>query len=378
MKILYCIYGLFNSGGMERVLSIKANYMADILGYNVHIVTTNQKGRKPFFDFSPLIMMHDLGINYAEENVNSIHKKILPFPYKLYKHRLALEKLLMKIQPDVTISMFGNEMFFLADIKDKSKKIIEAHFSKFHRLQLGRKGIFKIADIMRDRINTQLCKKYDKLVILTEEDKTYWTEFTNIEVIPNPSLLTANSTSDLTNKQVLAIGRYTHQKGFDLLIKAWSIINKKFPDWKLKIVGSGILYDTLTLQIRDENLENCIILKKTDSNKIIDEYLSSSIYALSSRYEGFPMVLLEAAACGIPVVAFKCKCGPKDIIEDGINGFLIEEENVIAFAEGLSKLMENPNLLKNMGYNISLTSQKFNIITIMDKWKKLFESVLIN
>lgn len=379
MKIVYCIYGTFNSGGMERVLSIKANYLVDKLGYDIHIVTTNQKDQSSFFQFSPLIKMHDLNVNYAGENQNSISKKILPFLFKLKEHKRKLKKLLFEIKPDITISMFGNDMFFLNDINDGSKKIIEAHFSRFHRLQLGRKGIFKLADIFRDKLNVNLCKKFDKFVVLTEEDKTYWKGFDNIEVIPNPCSFETNSCrADLKKKQVLAVGRYTYQKGFDLLIDIWEIVNKKKPDWTLKIIGNGVLHQELTEKIKEKRLEEVIVLKPAESEQIAKEYLSSSIYALSSRYEGFPMVLLEAAVCGLPIVAFECKCGPKDIIENGTNGFLIQEGDINAFANAIMELINNEDTRRKMGDNIYLTSNSFGVGSIMKKWQRLFEQGLIN
>lgn len=378
MKIVYCIYGTFNSGGMERVLSMKANYLAENLGYDIYIITTGQKNRKPFFPLSPKIKTHDLAINYAEENDNSVFRKILPFISKLIFHKKKLTEFLLKTQPDITISMFGNEMFFINNINDGSKKIIESHFNKFHRLQLGRKGIFKLADLIRDKFNTRLCKKFDKLILLTNEDKGYWKAFKNLEVISNPCMLKSANRANLLSKQVIAIGRYTYQKGFDLLIDSWSIIHKKHPEWILKIVGSGILYEELNEKINKLNLQSVIRLEKTQTDDILKEYLSSSIYALSSRYEGFPMVLLEASACGLPIVAFRCKCGPSDIIKNGFNGFLVEEGDIEDFANSINKLIDNEELRSNMGWNSYQTSLLYDIDSIMKNWILLFNNLLNN
>jgi len=370
------MYGTFNSGGMERVLSIKANYLAEQMGYDIYIVTTGQRNRKPFFNFSSKIKMYDLAINYAEEDDNSVSRKILPFISKLRLHKEKLTNFLFETKPDITISMFGNEMFFINSISDGSKKIIESHFNKFHRLQLGRKGIFRLADFVRDKFNSKLCKKFDKLIVLTNEDKEYWKGFNSVEVISNPCMLKSEDRADLFSKQIIAIGRYTYQKGFDQLIDIWNIIYKEHPDWKLKIVGNGILYEQLKGKINSFGLQGVIELEKTHTSNILNEYLSSSIYALSSRYEGFPMVLLEASECGLPIVAFKCKCGPSDIIDNGINGFLIEEGDIEGFAKAIKELIENKELREIMGKNSYQKSISFDIDNIMDKWVHLFKNLL--
>lgn len=377
MKIIYCMYGLYNSGGMERVLSIKANYLAEKLGYDVHIVTTNEKGRIPFYTLSSKIKLHDLSINYADENENTIAKKILPFPFKLYRHWRLLKTLLYHIKPDITISMFGNDIFLLPFIKDGSKKIIESHFSKYHRLQLNRNGIFKYCDIIRAKLDNFMCSFYDKVIVLTNEDKNNWKEKfrDKVIVIPNPCVLSVNRQAELDNKQVLAIGRLTPQKGFDILIDIWEIVHRNCPDWKLKIIGSGILYTQLIEQVHKKQLQNTITLQNVVSNNIAHEYLDSSIFALSSRYEGFPMVLLESAMCGLPVVAFSCKCGPKDIIENGINGFLIREGSISEFASSLITLINNEKLRKKLGSNLYKKSKEFSLSSIMNKWSVLFNDL---
>ena len=133
MKILYCIAGTYNSGGMERVLANKANWLVNH-GYEVTIVTTDQKGRRPFFSLDERIVCYDLGIGYEENNGKSFLNKLLRYPYKQYKHRKRLAALIKQIKPDITISMFCNDVSILPRIKDKSKKILEIHFSKFFYL----------------------------------------------------------------------------------------------------------------------------------------------------------------------------------------------------------------------------------------------------
>src|SRR5574344_1117230 len=184
MKILYCIAGTYNSGGMERVLANKANYLS-AHGYEIYIVTTDQQNRPSFFDLDKRITCLDLGINYASNNGRSFWLKLLQYPYKQLLHRFSLSKTLQTIRPDITISMFCNDVSFLPRIKDGSKKILEIHFSKFKKLQYGRKGLWRLADEWRTECEDWQVKRYDRFVVLTEEDKSYWGELDNIQVIPN-------------------------------------------------------------------------------------------------------------------------------------------------------------------------------------------------
>ena len=151
MKIVYCIAGTYNSGGMERVLANKANWFAH-QGHDVTIITTEQKGREPFFSLDKQITCHDLGIGYEENNGGTFLNKVLHYPFKQYRHRKRLTRLLEQIKPDITVSMFCNDVSFLPKIKDGSKKVLEIHFSKFKRLQYARKGLWRLADIYRNKL----------------------------------------------------------------------------------------------------------------------------------------------------------------------------------------------------------------------------------
>ena len=372
-RIVYCIAGTYNSGGMERVLANKANWLVNN-GYEVSIITTDQQGRQSFFAFDSRIRMYDLEINYEDNNGKSFLNKLIWYPYKQYKHKRRLKTLLLKLKADVVISMFCNEASILTKIKDGSKKVIEIHFSRFKRQQYGRQGIWRIADKLRSVNDLKIVSRYDRFVVLTEEDKGYWQNLDNLCVIPNARSFIVEKPIELDKHRVLAVGRYCHQKSFDRLLQAWKIVCDHTDGWTLRIVGDGEDIGMLQELINKLSLSNKVILGRPEVD-MESVYKEASILAMSSRYEGLPMVLLEAQAVGLPIVSFACKCGPKDVISDGIDGFLIPEGDINALAGGLMKLMDDKQLRVDMGRQAYLNSKRFDEAVIMDKWVDLFDSL---
>ena len=373
MKILYCIACTCHSGGMERVLTNKANYLARH-GYEIVVVTTDQRGAQPFFPLEPSIRSIDLGINYDENNGKSFLNKLLHYPFKQCRHKKRLKVVLMEERPDVTVSMFNNDAGFIPGIKDGSAKVLEIHFSKFKRLQYGRKGLWKLADRWRSKQDEKTVRKFDRFVVLTEEDKAYWGNLPNIMVIPNAISGIPAGTALLANKRVIAVGRYTFQKGFERLVDAWHLLASRFPDWNLVIIGDGEERPLLEQRIRSYGLERQVTLTRP-TQEIDKAYMEASILASSSRYEGLPMVLLEAQAFGLPTVAFQCKCGPKDIVSDGINGYLVPEGDIAGMAQRLEILMKDEALRKRMGLKAKESALRFNEEVIMKKWMYTFQTL---
>ena len=211
---------------------------------------------------------------------------------------------------------------------------------------------------------------------MTHEDKSYWGDLPNIMVIPNALTYSVGQPAPLNNKKVIAIGRYNYQKGFDYLIDAWAVIHRSQPEWKLDIIGDGEWLNRLQRQIDQHKLNHCIRLKSATSH-IEDEYRQASLLVMSSRYEGLPMVLLEAQSFGLPIVSFACKCGPKDVITEGEDGFLVPKGSISVLADRILKLMENEDLRKRMGETALKSSYRFMESAIMQRWEKLFDSLSI-
>jgi len=360
---------------MERVLANKANYLV-AQGYEVSIITTDQQQRKPYFSLNTAISLYDLGIDYTESNDQGVWKKIISYSIKQRLHKKRLTELLKDLKADVVVSMFDHDVSLLHRIQDGSKKVLEIHFSRFKRLQYSRKGIWRVVDFMHSRQDLRLAKQYDRFVVLTEEDRGYWGDLPNITVIPNANSFVPRCQVDVTMKRAIAVGRYDYQKGFDELITIWREVYKKQPDWKLDIFGHGPMEDQLLSQIRQLGLENVVRLCPPVKD-IEKEYCQSGFLVMTSRYEGLPMTLLEAQACGLPMVAYACKCGPSDLIQNDRNGFLVEEGDRETMVIRITELIESENLRTEMGLNAKKMSEKFSQEKVMQQWLELFNLLAI-
>lgn len=373
MRIIYCIAKTCASGGMERVLSIKANYLVRA-GYEVNIITTDQRGRDSFFSLDSRIKCYDLGINYEDNNGKSFFNKLSKYPFKQRIHKRRLNDLLTELKADIVISMFCNDAAFITDIRDGSKKILEIHFSKLKRLQYGRTGIWALADRYLSKVDEQIVRKFDRFVVLTEEDRSYWGKLPNIEVIANPLSYDSTLVSPLTSKRALAVGRLDYQKGFERLIEAWAEVHKIYPDWQLDIVGDGLWEERLRTQIQKLHLSKSVALLPP-TNGIEEYYLDASFLVMSSRYEGLPMVLLEAQSFGLPLISFACKCGPRDLITDGVNGYLVPEGDIDSLALRIIDMIGNRDQRELMGRSGKVNSARFTQNVIMKKWMDLFDVI---
>lgn len=377
MKIVYCIRATYNPGGMERVLLNKVSWLVKRMGWDVTIATTDQQGRQPFYPFPEEVRMVDLGIDYADDNDKNVFKKIVGYLRRRRIHKERLTALLMREKADIVVSLYPSESSFIPDIKDGSRKVLELHFCKFFRLQYGRGGLLGLIDRWRTRQDERIARKFDRFVVLTEEDKGYWGEMPNITVIPNAAVFVKNKRSDLTVKKVIVAGRLDYQKGFDRLIQAWEMVQRdgKFADWILNIFGQGEWHDMLEDMIVGKGLCDSLYINKP-TNGIWDEYVNSSILVMTSNYEGFGMVLVEAMACGVPTIAFDCKCGPRDIIDHGKNGLLVPDGDISGLAEAMMRLMADEEERRAMSRNALKVVDTYSEEAVMAKWIALFSNLI--
>lgn len=376
MKIIYCTHSTYNPGGMERVLLNKVTYLSALSGCDVSVVTTDQHQRPSFYPFPEKVRMTDLGINYSEDNDKGTWRKITGYLRKKKEHKRKLTALLEREKPDIVVSLYPSESSFIPEIKDGSKKVLELHFNKFFRLQYGRSGVIGWIDRWRTLQDERIVRRFDKFVVLTDEDKGYWGSLPNLEVIPNAAMTVGDRYSDVMNKRVIAVGRLDYQKGFDRLIRAWNIVqqNPAFQDWELDIFGQGEWQEMLQQMIYERNLQNTLHINRP-TNDIVDEYIQSSLIVMTSNYEGFGMVLVEAMACGVPAVAFDCKCGPKDIIKNGENGYLVTNGDIDGLAEAMMTLMRDEKKRKLFSQNARQVVDTYSEENVMARWISLFTAL---
>jgi glycosyltransferase involved in cell wall biosynthesis len=358
IKLLYITNGIAASAGLERVLSIKASYLVDKMNYEVHILSLNEDGIEPFYQFSKNINFHSI-------------------PYNgLLSYLKGIRKTVHKVAPDIiSVCDDGLKGFFVPIyLKKTCPMIYERHVSK-----VISNNDSNIISKIRTQISYRLMsiggKLYDKFIVLTEQNKLEWKNLSNIEVISNPLSFCPEKSSNLNNKKVILVGKLSFQKGQDLLINAWTIIAQKHPDWSLEIYGKKDNEDFYQKLIKQNGLENNISLYDPVSN-IEQKYLDSSIYVMSSRFEGFGMVLIEAMICGLPCVSFDCPYGPSDIIKNEEDGFLIPNGNIKELAEKIIFLIENKEERIRMGTNAKINVKRYLPENIVSQWDNLFSALL--
>ncbi|MBP3256399.1 MAG: glycosyltransferase family 4 protein [Bacteroidales bacterium] len=375
MKIVYCIASVYNPGGMERVLLNKVRYLVAKGGYEIAVVTTDQGGRPPFYAFPPEVKMVDLDVNYTHDNGGNPLKKIVGYLRRRRLHKERLNAFLMQEKADITVSLYPSESSFIPSLRDGSKKVLELHYCKFFRLQYGRSGLLGLADRFRTLQDGRIVRRFDRFVVLTREDAGYWGALPNLEVIPNAALAFPEVQRAPESHRVMAVGRLDYQKGFDRLLNAWALLPGALrAQWQLDIFGQGEWKEMLESQIKSLGIEASARLAGA-TRSVFEEYGKSAFLVMSSHYEGFPMVMIEAMGCGLPVVSFACLCGPRDIIEDGENGLLVEEGDIEGLAAAMQRLMEDDGLRAKMSARAVKVTEVYSEENVMKQWENLFKTL---
>jgi glycosyltransferase involved in cell wall biosynthesis len=369
MKVFFSTDQIYLHGGIEKVMADKANYFSDVMGYEVFILTAEQKGNPACYPLSKNIRHIDIGINYHREK-SYFHPANLA---KIPKHFFSSRKTIKNINPDVVISCnYAFDFYWLPFISKAIPKLKEYHSSRYfeHKARL-KSGFLKR---LKFHINDFIESKFTRLILLNPDEKAFYGS-DNLEVIPNPIAMSEKQ-ARLDKKRVIAAGRIAAVKGFDTLIHAWKLVSEKMPGWQLHIFGQGEkdyiaslqkLIDNFSLQ---DQIQICSAVP--DLQK---EMLESSIYAMTSHTECYPMVLLEAASVGLPVVAFDCPTGPRHIVKEGVSGFLVNDQDQKAFAEKMISLAQDEVLLKKMGGQSKEAALQFSDAVVMQQWVSLFDKL---
>lgn len=366
------------AGGVERVLTLKANYFAEHYGHDITIIITEGRDKPLFYPLSSKVKVVNLDINFEELWGCPFIRKVFIYLKKQREFRRKLKTELMRIRPDITISLLRREINFITSIPDGSHKIGELHVNRanYRNFEANDTNIFKrlFARFWMNNLVRHL-SRLDRFVVLTEEDFQSWGELDNVIVIPDPMSFRPTRFSRQEHKRVIAVGRYAYQKGFDLLLEAWSRIEKQCPEWEMAFYGMGerAPYEDLATKLGIDKTR-CHLNGSTED--IEKEYSESSLFVLSSRFEGFGMVIVEAMSCGLPVVSFACPCGPRYIINDGQDGLLVENGNVEQLSQSILSLIKDDDRRKQMGKTARINAQRFDINIIAERWQQQFKMIM--
>ena len=380
MRILYCIPHLYNSGGMERVLTQKVNWLATHTEHEITILTTEPVPAGTPKCYSPLsekVQVVELNIDFNADYTKPLLPKYYAHMRRMRMYKRALTEYIVQHGIDFCISLGGKEIAFLRHLPCRT--IAEMHFAMNQRRQLieaNHKSLFwSLLGAVRTRQLVRAVQPLERLVVLTQADKEAWEKAgcRNVTVIPNPCALDGMKITQLPrHKTVLAVGRLHEQKGFDLLLQAWQPIEKYYPEWQLRIVGEGPQRAALERQIREQGLGHVVLAGR--SADMMEEYAAASLFVLSSRYEGLPLALIEAMWCGTPCVAFNCPQGPAELLADK-RGWLVENGNVEKLTQQIEYALTHPDEVAARATEAQTYARAtYSEATIMPQWTKVIEN----
>jgi len=366
MKILYLAPKIYGEGGLARVLSIKTNYLIEKYKYQVEIISQNQDDSLLFFEFNSAIKFHNI------PRSNGMLRNYISY-------RKLLNKLISEIKPDfIVVCDFGYKGFLTPVlISTKIPTFFEAHGSLYNESEPFKDYfVFRFGHKLKYMLRSFCAKKFEAFIVLSNDSLKEW-DVKNSFVIPNPNWINTQYSATLKSKKVIIVARHSYEKGLDRLLKIWKIVSVSNPDWVLEIFGKKSESIDLKALANKLNISSSVTFFEPQKD-IVERYLGASIYVMTSRSEGLPMVLIEAMSCGLPVVAFDCPIGPRAIIDSNKNGFLIQDENYDDFIEKLELLMQNYSLRAKIGACAKESVSKYKVDVIMDQWNNLFQNFSSN
>lgn len=366
--------------GVERVMSDKMNYLA-AHGYDVVLVTYEQGNHPLAFPLHQKVVHHSLDARFFTLSRYPIWKRLYYWHKMRHRLKCGLQEVVDNEKPDVVITTTYSMkvLDIILGVNASAHRLIESHIACY--------TVRKAYDYRQHAFLFQLARLYDKyvfrkirsfdnLIVLTAADAKDWKEYIdNVDIIPNPVTTYPDVVlpHDGNGRRIIAVGRLHEQKGFDRLIDAFAMISDRCKGWRVDIFGDGSDKQMLLDRIHDKNLD-AVIKIWPPTNQIYEEYQTSDFLVLSSRYEGFALVLGESASCGIPSVAFRCKYGPEEVITDGENGLLVTDGDVNELAEKILWMINHREERLRMGVKAREMAKKYQIDSVMKRWEILFNS----
>lgn len=359
MNIIYVIEDFSENGGVERIVSMKASLLASRYGHQVSLISVYHDDRPERYSLDERVHLYHLNVPFAKKMSNPIAKLYSRVrTLLLAAHRL--NEVVRTIHPDVIFFTTTLGALLLPLCHSKAKKIYESHlarkFNPYHILFFAME------------------RKADEVVCLTQDDAKEFKKAKKVEVIPNFIDMPTHTVKDYSCRKAIAVGRLETQKGFDRLIHCWIKVAQQHPDWQLDIYGEGSQHAALQKQIDDLKLNKQITLCGRNE-KLMDIYPNYSLHVMSSYYEGLPMVMIEAQACGLPSVAFDFQYGASDVIRDKYNGFIVEQDNETAFTEAVLNMVESSSLREEYGKNARHLAQKYSKENVFIQWQKFLDGL---
>ena len=361
--IVILIDQLYTHGGIERLVAIKANYWTEKFGYKVIIISTEQQNKTPVYQLSDEVDFIDIDIRYHRK-ISFFHRRNLK---KIFSNVKELMKIINDKKPDFNVVASHIPItYILPFLNTKAKIIKEFHYSKFNRLKTKKENFFSSIE-----------KRYDYLVVLSPEEKTFYSS-KNVKVIPNPVVTLPLIVANINEKENIAgaVLRFAPVKQIEKMVEAWERFYLHNKNWKLHIYGAtnNEYFNKISKLVADKNLEETVIFKgQTDD--VVSAFKEMKLLLMTSANECFPMVILEANSCGVPVISFDSPTGPRNIITHNVDGLIVPLNDCAKFGDELEHLVKNGERLRFMSENAVIKANKYLIDDIMLLWKnQIFEN----
>jgi glycosyltransferase involved in cell wall biosynthesis len=377
-RVTIVLMNAFGMGGTVRTTLNLAEYLAGA-GYDVEILSVIRTADDSFFGEAPagveLTALHDKrrrpSLLHPVKRFMTGRSSVLMHPDDRAAHNFSLWADWRLVR-----ALRGRAGFLITT--RPGLNLIAAQLVLPGMIKIGQEHMHLLDH--SEELQASIRKRYRRLAalsVLTKRDRRRYRqhlpgERPRVVVVPNTVRDMGSLRADLSAKTVLAAGRYTRQKGYDRLIKAWEIVAPGHPDWQLRICGDGPQRERLELMVERRRLGGSVTLAEP-ARDLGAEMEKASIFALSSRWEGLPLVLLEAMSTGMAIASIDCPTGPADVLEDHVNGLLIRPRTVAALAEGLAELMDDEELRRRCAARAIETAGNYRMEVVGPQWERVLE-----